>query len=270
MELKISGLDAIEDRRLLKHAKRLNPDGQELVFSWLLRPSPSAEPAEVVLSRREIFERLSRQRLAAFLEVEIGPHGIDHAEALFRRAAAVNLPLKLSWHGEASGELLALAAKFPICAIDRVTSIHGDMNKRLAACRSIVVLEPSRQLIENDKGLMDGRAYLNSGGALALGSGYDPVQNPVLNMQLAVALAVWRHGLTIEEAITAATANAAYASGIGAEAGTIECGKRADLVLLNLSDYRDLPRQIGVNHVGMVIRNGTVVFNRIGWKSSKP
>ena len=85
-------------------------------------------------------------------------------------------------------------------------------------------------------------------------------------MQMAIALAVGRLQLTPEEAITAATVNAAYASGIGHRAGSLEVGKQADLVFLNLTSYRDLPRQFGINHVGLVIRAGNVVFNRIGWK----
>jgi hypothetical protein len=38
---------------------------------------------------------------------------------------------------------------------------------------------------------------------------------------------------------------------------------------MNMGDYRDLPRQFGSNNAGMVIRGGTVVLNRIGWKGPK-
>jgi imidazolonepropionase len=86
-------------------------------------------------------------------------------------------------------------------------------------------------------------------------------------MQMAITLAVNRMNLTLEEAIATATVNAAYASGIGAKVGTLEAGKRADLQVLNLTDYRDLPRQFGVNHVGLVIKSGTIAFNRIKWKA---
>jgi imidazolonepropionase len=87
-------------------------------------------------------------------------------------------------------------------------------------------------------------------------------------MQMVIAQAVLQMKMTPEEAFTAATINAAYASGIGSTAGSLEYKKQADLLLLNLGDYRDLPRQFGVNHVGMVIRSGSVVFNRIGWKAA--
>jgi imidazolonepropionase len=72
--------------------------------------------------------------------------------------------------------------------------------------------------------------------------------------------------LTAEEAIAAATINAAYACGCGETAGSLECGKRANLLVLDISDYRDLPRQFGVNHVEIAIRDGAVVFSRNRWK----
>jgi imidazolonepropionase len=67
--------------------------------------------------------------------------------------------------------------------------------------------------------------------------------------------------LTVEQAIAAATINAAYAIGRGHEIGSLEVGKRADLLVLNLSDYREIPRRFGINHVKMVVRDGNLVLN---------
>jgi imidazolonepropionase len=114
------------------------------------------------------------------------------------------------------------------------------------------------------------RALLDSNAAVAIASGYDQVASPVFNMQMAIAQAVLQMKMTTEEAITAATVNAAHASGVASKTGSLEFQKQADLLLLNLADYRELPRQFGINHVGMVIRSGSVVFNRIGWKAMRP
>jgi imidazolonepropionase len=81
-------------------------------------------------------------------------------------------------------------------------------------------------------------------------------------MQMVVALAVLRLRLTVEQAIAATTVNAAYALGCANEVGTLEAGKRADLLVLNLSDYREIPRRIGVNQVLMAVRDGNFVINR--------
>jgi imidazolonepropionase len=88
-------------------------------------------------------------------------------------------------------------------------------------------------------------------------------------MQISLALAVVRLGLTAEEAFSAATINSAYAAGRGDVTGSIEVGKHADLLLLNTPDYREVPSQFGVNHVDMAIRGGNVVLNRTRWKAMK-
>ena len=66
----------------------------------------------------------------------------------------------------------------------------------------------------------------------------------------------------------ATTINAAYALGVGDEVGSLEAGKRADILVLNLSDYREIPRRIGVNQVLMALREGNFLINRKRAKAS--
>ena len=121
-------------------------------------------------------------------------------------------------------------------------------------------------------GLIDGspdasvRTLIDGGGAVALGSGYDSFDEQNFNMQLVLALAVRRLNLTIEEAIVATTINAAYAMNCGHEIGSLEPGKRADLLILSLNDYREIPRRLGINHLAMAIRGGEITANRTKWK----
>jgi imidazolonepropionase len=62
------------------------------------------------------------------------------------------------------------------------------------------------------------------------------------------------------EAISAATINAAYALGCGAECGSLLPGKRADVLLMNVEDYRELPYRFGINHTLMVFKNRTAIY----------
>jgi imidazolonepropionase len=87
-------------------------------------------------------------------------------------------------------------------------------------------------------------------------------------MQMAIALAVFGLRLTIEQAITAATINAAYAIRRSQVIGSIECGNRADLVVLDIPDYREIPRRFGSNNVVMAMRDGNIVFNRLRSKAT--
>jgi imidazolonepropionase len=62
------------------------------------------------------------------------------------------------------------------------------------------------------------------------------------------------------EAITAATINAAHALRMADRVGSLEPGKQADLVVLNVSDYRELGYWFGVNLVHTTIKKGVVIY----------
>jgi imidazolonepropionase len=77
-------------------------------------------------------------------------------------------------------------------------------------------------------------------------------------MPFAMTVACFGMGLSLEEAIAAATLNGAYAVGLEGEAGSLEVGKRADLVVLRSSRLLDLLR-VGVPAIRAVVKGGRVV-----------
>jgi imidazolonepropionase len=79
-------------------------------------------------------------------------------------------------------------------------------------------------------------------------------------MQTAVELACINLRMTIEEAIVAATINGAHAVGLASRVGSLEPGKFGDLVVLNVSDYRDLRNSLGTNIVHQTVKNGHVIY----------
>lgn len=68
-------------------------------------------------------------------------------------------------------------------------------------------------------------------------------------------------GMTPAEVITATTINAAHAINRGHEVGSIEVGKKADVVILDVPNYMQLQYHYGVNHTETVIKGGKVVVN---------
>jgi imidazolonepropionase len=97
--------------------------------------------------------------------------------------------------------------------------------------------------------------FAEQGGALALATNFNPGSSPSHSMPLAIALAVRFCGLLPAEAIVAATYNAAQVLGL-ADRGSIELGKRADLILLQHRDERQLAYELGGNPVDLVICGG--------------
>jgi imidazolonepropionase len=78
-------------------------------------------------------------------------------------------------------------------------------------------------------------------------------------MPMIVTLAVFELGLSIEESLTAATLNAACSLGLGGEIGSIEVGKRADLLVLAAPNLFHLAYHYGVNPVAAVVKDGRLV-----------
>jgi imidazolonepropionase len=106
------------------------------------------------------------------------------------------------------------------------------------------------------------RDWIDSGTAVALGTGFDHLLSPTMSMPFILSLACTQMRMTPEEALNAATINAAHALGVDRETGSIEAGKQADLLILSCSDYREIPWMTGMNPVIRVLRAGSTVFPR--------
>ncbi len=103
------------------------------------------------------------------------------------------------------------------------------------------------------------QAILQAGGALALATDCNPGTCWCESMQFIMALASRAMRLTPAQALAAATINAAFAVGRGEVVGSLEAGKQADLLILEVSDYRHLCYRFGGNLVRTVIKKGQVV-----------
>ncbi len=103
------------------------------------------------------------------------------------------------------------------------------------------------------------RSAIDEGAAIALTSSYRLLDASSLNMQYLLHLAAERLGLTAEEAITATTWNPACSLRLSHVTGSLEPGKSADLLLMEVSDYRELARRAGHHDVSLVMRAGQIV-----------
>ena len=115
------------------------------------------------------------------------------------------------------------------------------------------------------------RRLVEAGVPVALATDCNPGSSHTESMPMVVVLAVFELGLTIEESLTAATLNSACCLGLGAEIGSVETGKRADLVLLDAPNLLHLAYHYGINPVAAVVKGGRVVpRRRLGVQSVSP
>jgi imidazolonepropionase len=99
---------------------------------------------------------------------------------------------------------------------------------------------------------------VQAGVPVALATDGNPGGGLSPSMPFAITLACFAMGLSLEEALTAATLNAAYSLAVDAETGSLETGKRADLVVLRSARLLDLVR-VGIPSVRTVVKDGRVV-----------
>ena len=106
------------------------------------------------------------------------------------------------------------------------------------------------------------RKLIAAGAAVALATDFNPGTSPTLNMQFVLSLACTQMGMTPAEAIAASTLNGAFALRRADHVGSLEAGKQADLIVLNVEDYREIPYYFAVNHCVMTAKRGEIIYSR--------
>jgi imidazolonepropionase len=133
---------------------------------------------------------------------------------------------------------------------------------RLAQSQTVATLLPGPVFHLGTNDYPPARMLIDAGVAIALGSHYHPETSPSQNMQMMIALACGPMSMTPAEAVAAATINAACALSMGSSIGSLESGKSADLLILDVPDYREIPYHFGMNLVHTVMQNGHVLVER--------
>lgn len=190
---------------------------------------------------------------------EEGAWTLEETMKLFQAAHELGHPLRI--HADQFNELGMLdgAVGLGAISVDHLEATSPEALDRLAQSQTMGVMLPCSGF-HVDGRYADGRRFVDAGGALAIATNCNPGSAPCLSMPMAIALAVRHLGITAAEAISAATINGSALMGYD-DVGTIETGKRADLVLLRHKDERQMGYEFGGSHVDAVICNGILVAN---------
>ncbi len=150
-----------------------------------------------------------------------------------------------------------LASETGCISADHLLRASDKGIKKMAKKGVIGVLLPGTSFTTMEK-YADARKYINYGLAVALASDFNP-NCWVNNMGFIIALACYNMKMTPAEAISASTINAAFAINREKEIGSLEVGKKADIIILNVPNYESIPYKLGMGIVDTVIKNGRVV-----------
>ena len=212
-------------------------------------------------------ETAARRKLAGIAEASCGEGGMPFAAARRCLSAARESGLAVSVEmlpGHEPG-LVEMAVELNALSITATSALRSPETELISHSCTFAILLPARFARDGAQGSI--RELIDHGGLIALGSGLNPETAATGSMQTVVQLACEVLGLSLAEAISAATINAAWALGVGSRAGSLEHGKQADLLLLNASDYREIPRLAGTNLTHSLIKRGVVLFEEDfpGW-----
>jgi imidazolonepropionase len=255
------GGDASGELKILRvlHAQWGKP--LDLVSILLL-----AEGAEEGGPAYEMLSCVARRKLVRVAALRCGEGAIPlaAAEPLMHAVRSHGMALRVEMSPVREFQLVETAVNQGALSVSVAGPYRVPEMEMLSDATTFVILTPEMHL---RNGLGNSvRELITRGARVALGSGLSP-EGGSASMQEVVQLAVEVLGMTLAEAISAATINAAWSLGAGAYAGSLEHGKSGDVILLNASDYHEIPMMTGTNLTYAMIKHGTVLFKEDfpGW-----
>ena len=213
----------------------------------------------------EMIPRISKDGLASYCDVfcDDGYFTVEEGREILTAAKRAGLGLRV--HAEELGHSggARLAAELGARSADHLEWIDDQDIEALKRAGTVATLLPGTAFNLGLRHYPPARKLIAAGVPVALGTDFNPGSCFTLNMQLILSIACSQMGMTPAEAITAATINGAYSLGLSDRLGSIEEGKQADIVLMDVGDYRELPYFFGVNHCVVTIKRGIPAINKL-------
>lgn len=211
----------------------------------------------------EVIPEIRRRRLATFCDMGWDCQDASIAETGVVLRAASGAGLRPKVHIQASAQIndvCELALSLEATAIACASHLPTDAAKRLSDAGTMPIYMPS--LTSQTGEHLDVRPLVDQGAVIGIGSGNGWTASPPISMWTAMAACMDRMELSLAEAIIACTAGNAAALDMQHEIGTLEVGKLADLIVLDLVDYRELETALISPPISMVVVNGQPVSSR--------
>ena len=205
--------------------------------------------------------RFADREVPMYIDVFCEDHAFDLSQSRRVLEAGINAGLIAKMHVDQFNDFggIAMAVELGAASVDHLDVTGREAIESLARSDSIAVLLPAVNFNLGMANYADGRAMMEAGAVVALATDLNPGSAPCPSMPTVMAIACRYQRFTPAEALHASTINAAYAIGQGDRTGSIEAGKRADILILNEADYRHIPYFFGGNPVHNVIKNGQVM-----------
>jgi imidazolonepropionase len=264
------GLTVEDELKMLRVVRRLNSEGKLAYVPTFLGAHEVPEEFRarreeyVDLVVEEMLPRVAAERLAEFCDLfcEERIFTVEESRRVLAAARARGLGLRVHADQLSPSGGALLAAELRAKTADHLE--HTDA-RGVAALRSACVqpvLLPGSVYALGSARYPAARAMIEAGLSVVLATDFNPGSSPTPSMTMILSLASTHMKMTPAESLTGATINAAYSLNRGDEVGSLEEGKRADFVIHDCGDYRELAYFFGVEHARATFVAGREVYNR--------
>src|SRR5512138_2511907 len=190
---------------------------------------------------------------------------LEQSRQILTKAASLGFPLKI--HADEFDNLggASLAVELGAASADHLVKTSDADIAALARSDTVAVALPCTPFGLAERDYTPARKIIDAGGILALATDCNPGTAWNESMQFVISLACRFLGMTPAQAIGASTINAAHAIRRADTIGSLELGKKADLLILGVPDYRHLGYRFGTNLVRQVVKRGRVYAVNVGY-----
>ena len=263
------GLDVETELKMLRVARLLGDDDPQLdvkttfLGAHALPPEYASDRAAYIqLVVDPMLSQVYRENLADAVDgfCETIAFSPEEIEQVFNRASELGLDVKL--HADQLSDLngAALAARYHALSADHLEYTSEAGVNALAQSGTVAVLLPGAFYILKETQIPPVDLLRRYQVPIAIATDANPGSSPVLSLLLILNMACTLFSLTTEEALAGVTRNAAQALGLLNDRGTLEAGKRADLVIWDIAHPSELAYMIGNNPCVDIIKDGRVVM----------
>jgi len=258
------GLDRETEIKMLEAIQEVKRKTKmDVVPTFLAHAIPSGREAEEYTEEiiSEIIPEVGKRKLAEFCDVfcEKGYFDVEQSRRILMKGREYGMLPKIHADEFSCIGCSRMAAEINAVSADHLLMAGEEEMKTLAGAGVVATLLPATPFVLNTS-YPDARRMKEIGLTIALATDFNP-NCYVANMQFIVQLACYKMGMMPLEALRAATINAAKAIKRDGEVGSIERGKKGDVLITNVASHKFIPYKIGVNMVRKVIKEGELVYS---------
>ncbi|SCX66414.1 imidazolonepropionase [Lysinibacillus fusiformis] len=260
------GLDWETEKKQLEVAKKLQATHDMDVISTFMgahavpRDYKGREDEFVDVLIHEMLPKVAELELAEFNDVfcEKGVFTPEQSERILEAGKALGLTPKIHADEIEPYKGAELATEVGAISAEHLLVASDEGIQKMAEAGTIAVLLPGTAFFLRAP-FARGRLMIDEGVPVAISTDFNPGSSPTMSLPFIMNLACMHMGMTLEEVLTATTINAAYAVNRGEQIGSLEVDKKADVIILDVANYKQLQYFYGMNHTNTVIKNGQVV-----------